>query len=373
MTAPESETRHLILPTETASQPAELDRINTLLETAGLGRPLREPATGTGQLVRVPLAPGADRVAVQDALLRLNRDGNQGVPAAMRDVDYTATTVEDGAAKQFLAAGKRTGFATIAWRAVDEEQMWAAPASSGTSRPVVALLDTEIHEHRWLTTASGAPCSEPADWSAPLTIVEPSFTADGENLGSHYGHATFIAGRIRLIAPAVKILSFKVMSRDGKVSEANLNGALQWLVDHPESNVDVVLMAMGRQRDAADDDSCDFQRLVTAIKTLAARGVKVVASAGNGHCNRPVVPAALATQTEHVYSVGAGTSPNDHAKFSNYGEWVTKWRPGTDLISLMPLRPSGSPDSDGYAEWSGTSFSAADYAGYLAAQVPPKV
>jgi hypothetical protein len=373
MTAPD-DARHLILPTGTANQPAELGRLNTLLEAAGLGQPLGEPAgPGTGELTRVPLASGADPVAVQEALLRLNRDGTQGVPVAMRDVDYTAATVEDGAHKQFLAAGKRTGFATIAWRAVDEEQMWAAPAWSGTgTRPVVALLDTEIRYHGWLMDASGAPCWEPApDWSAPLPIPQLAFTEDGPDLGSHYGHATFIAGRLRLIAPAVKILSFEVMGRDGKANEANLYSALKWLVDRP-GTASVVLMAMGRQQDAADDRSADFQNVKSAIETLAGQGVQVVASAGNGHSDKPVVPAALATQLEQVHSVGAGTSPDDRATFSNYGDWVTKWRPGTGLISLMPAQPTDSPYSDGYAEWSGTSFSAADYAGYLAARLTAK-
>ena len=373
MTAPESGTKHLILPTGTANQPSELGRINTLLETAGLGQPLVEP-TGldTGQLMRVRLAPGADLVAVQDTLLRLNRDGDHAVPTAMRDVDYTASTVEDGASKQFLAAGKRTGFATIAWRAVDDEQMWAAPAwSSRDRRPVVALLDTKIRCHQWLRDGSGALCWEPApEWRAPLPIP-PEVNEDGQDLGSHYGHATFIAGRLRLIAPAVKILSFEVMDRDGKANEANLSCALKWLVDN-EGTADVVLMAMGREQDPADDRSGDFQKVQRAIETLADRGVQIVASAGNGHSNKPVVPAALATRLDNVYSVGAGTSLNDHAKFSNYGEWVTKWRPGTDLISLMPARPKDSPGIDGYAEWSGTSFSAADYAGYLAAQITAK-
>ena len=65
-----------------------------------------------------------------------------------------------------------------------------------------------------------------------------------------------------------------------------------------------------------------------------------------------------------VVSVGAGTSGADHEPYSNHWPWVRQWRPGTH-VSLMPLAAEGK-DSNGYAVWSGTSFSAAIYAGELA-------
>jgi hypothetical protein len=82
-----------------------------------------------------------------------------------------------------------------------------------------------------------------------------------------------------------------------------------------------------------------------------------------------VYPAAFAADRgSPVTSVGAGVSEVDHAPFSNHGPWVTAWRAGTDVVSIMPLQPLTALDSNGFAAWSGNSFSAADLTGELAAQ-----
>lgn len=78
-----------------------------------------------------------------------------------------------------------------------------------------------------------------------------------------------------------------------------------------------------------------------------SQGVVFVAAAGSDGASYPIYPAAY----EHVLGVGA-TDPDDHkASFSNWGDYVDVYAPGVSLLSTVP--------SNGYAFWSGTSFSAA--------------
>ena len=53
--------------------------------------------------------------------------------------------------------------------------------------------------------------------------------------GSHYGHATFIAGLIRLEAPDARVLSMQMMNNAGKVEPVHVVHALNWLAGHPET------------------------------------------------------------------------------------------------------------------------------------------
>jgi subtilisin family serine protease len=65
---------------------------------------------------------------------------------------------------------------------------------------------------------------------------------------------------------------------------------------------------------------------------------------------------------------------DERAWFSNFGDWVTAWAPGVDIVSTFfhhngPAVPIGGLDPDnytGWAEWSGTSFAAPQVAGSIA-------
>ncbi|MEU0091580.1 hypothetical protein [Kribbella sp. NPDC006257] len=76
--------------------------------------------------------------------------------------------------------------------------------------------------------------------------------------------------------------------------------------------------------------------------------------------------------------MAAGMSRCLKEEYSSWGEWVTDWRLGGEVVSLMPMTPTtDSPavasSGAGYAKWSGTSFSAARFAAEYAAglQLPP--
>src|SRR5690606_8749674 len=133
-------------------------------------------------------------------------------------------------------------------------------------------------------------------------------------------------------------------------------------------------------------------------------GCAVVCSAGNDATDRPTFPAALYNWGDpditlpeagklapHV-AIGA-LKPNlsSVALYSNIGEWVTAFAPGTSVLSTLPQEIQGGvqpgsrldlygrrretidPDdfTGGFAIWSGTSFAAPYVAGLIARELSP--
>ena len=309
------------------------------------------------------------------------------------DQQFSAGTVEHGAryiglhtAGEFTGEGKKSGHGTVAWLAAPAYEMPQRPWQPDQP-PVIALLDSGVQPHDWLPEGGDPPFVVDATqygWPAPeLHQPAPPPGESAPYYGSHYGHATFIAGLIRLEAPGAQVLSMQVMNNAGKVSQPDVVDALAWLADHAHDvPVDIVLMCFGRQADPDDPDLDDLRKAMTGL------GKRVVASAGNDSSDQTVFPAAFAVEKNlRVVSVGAYATPTERAPYSNYGPWVREWRRGTNLVSTMPLTTrligekrvtdqagAGTPDvsatGNGFAWWSGTSFAAAVCAGELAERIP---
>lgn len=354
-------------------RPGEIDRLNKILQDAGLGHPLRRPAAGNAApgdagLVVLPVT-GADPMAVRDVLHAVVGQSGEGLHGLTPDIQYGVATAPDGARDAVLfASGKKSGHGTIAWLPAPSYLMPDPPPwRARPRRPVIALLDSGVQPHDWLPEPADGQqfvidAAQEYGWKAAVPVGEPPPDLP---FGSHWGHATFIAGLIRLAAPDAQVLSLQVMSSMGKVSEKNVIAALDWLAGHIEGGgtVDAVLMAFGRQADSEDGELKGVRK---AIRRLSRLGVTIVASAGNQNSERPVYPAAFATDSRlSVVSAGARISATERAPYSDYGVWVQQWREGTNILSIMPLTTKDTT-GNGYAWWNGTSFAAATYAGELA-------
>jgi len=282
---------------------------------------------------------------------------------------YGVHTVEDSPrdCQLFQASGLKSGHGTVSWTEVPESDMPHAPswAPPGTP-PVVLVLDSGVKRHPWLPARDKHPpfCvfAKPGPSSGlPL----PDTAADTDNFHGYWGHATFLAGLIRLTAPDAQVMSLKLMTDEGTVDDRDVAAALDWAIDHVRGGreIDVILMAFGRPKESGEANP---PLLKQQLHRLGRHGVRIVASAGNDGSNTQTIPACLAEDPDSpVVSVGAGFSAEDRAPYSNFGHWVREWRPGT-LISLMPLTTEMDRHGNGYARWSGTSFSAALLAGELA-------
>ena len=322
-----------------SAEPADVDKLNDTLQKHDLGRPLGQASrTAAGHLV-VPVTD-ADPVVLlhtlKDERLRIDPIYHNGT---------------------FFLDDKDVGHA-FAWAPITgepgiEQPRWE-PLPAHLRRPVIALLDSGVRPHPRLPEhREDDPFLQVSDllpepWRSPV--------ADGAGepgIVPQEGHATFMAGLIRVVAPSARVLSLRVMGDDGVVNESTVVSALQWLTGHRAAGnpVDVVCMAFGRR--PGDDGDHMLHEIERLLRGLADDGVSLVASAGNNHRSDPVFPGAF----DMVTAVGAGFG-GYHAGFSNYGDWVDRYRDGVDVLSIMP--------PDRWARWSGTSFAAATFAGDIA-------
>jgi hypothetical protein len=326
--------------TVTPAEPAQVDKLNDFLAEAGQGRPLASADRTAGSRLVVSVAGGAAEKVV-DTLRPAGFDTNRD--PLMR----TGTLMLAG-----KDIGHGFGLSILVHNPVVATPEWKEPGD-GLRRPVVALLDTAVGNHTWLVP----PAATEADPFLLATAV-PGLRAWSPQIATPMaadavlrGHATFIAGLIRMTAPSARILPLRVMADDGTAQESTVIDALTWLAGYVDSGrpVDVVCMAFGRR----PGQTSDLQEFEAAVRALAERGVQLVASAGNSHTHEKVYPAAF----DKVTAVGAG-SGGQHATFSNHGDWVDCYRDGVGVLGPVPPGQWG--------RWSGTSFAAAALVGDLA-------
>jgi hypothetical protein len=240
-------------------------------------------------------------------------------------------------------------------------------------------------------------------WDGPVTN-DPLV---GE-LDSDTGHCTFEAGIVRQVVPDATVLAVRVMHSDGVVYEGDLICALRHLAkriaaaraDDIAALVDVVSLSLGFFSESPHDAAV-ISGLHTVIDVLRGLGVVVVAAAGNYSTTRRFYPAAFAqpsTRQVPLISVGALNPNGSKAVFSDGGGWIKAWASGAMVVSTFPTDINGSrtpelmmrahpanqlppdvslpgeresldPDdySDGFAIWSGTSFSAPLVAAHVVA------
>ena len=176
------------------------------------------------------------------------------------------------------------------------------------------------------------------------------------------GHGTFIAGLLARVAPGCAIRVFQALTSFGDGKETDIAATILSVLD---DNKPPHILSLSFSGYTLDHPTC----LHTAIKAAINAGVVVVASAGNDGISRKAYPAAF----EGVVSVAA-LGPSGPAPFSNWGSWVRACAPGVDIPSTFwhfdgraHERYGVDPDRyEGWATWSGTSFSAPIVAGAIA-------
>nr|WP_221377382.1 S8/S53 family peptidase [Actinoplanes polyasparticus] len=334
----------------------DVDELNDRLDRDGRGRPFSAPGRRAGARRIVTVGKG-QAVPVFEALCG-------------SDFDLRLDNLHVGG-WEFMGKHWGHGFTWSELALLEADKPPRPPwekLPAGLRRPVIALLDTGVEQHPWIRV--GTPDdpfvihAEEVDRPRPFPRMLPVFSPGG-GPGRDAGHATFIAGLIRSAAPSARILSLQVMDDRGKVQESRVLEALSWLSDYagltgPDAGagrpVDVVCMAFGRE----PDDPDPFAEVENAMKPFTDAGIPLVASAGNDHTDKEVKPAA----SESVIAVGAGFG-RYHADFSNYGDWVNRYRDGVDIVDILP--GTAADGSEGrWVKWSGTSFAAAAFAADLA-------
>jgi hypothetical protein len=282
----------------------------------------------------------------------------------------------------------------------------AAPVAGGRSLP-----STPAPPRRSTAKRAATPTDpEPDERGCRVVVVDTGFAEEGvrpagldvdgvafggarrdlpdvdgdRSLDPASGHATFIAGVVRRLAPRAQVEIHQVLSTFGDASDAEVAQVLEALAtrlrDEAEAGGEPPHTIVNLSFAGYSDDDETPPAIASALAALKAQGAVLVAAAGNDSTCRPAYPAASAG----VLAVGA-LDEDGPAWFTNHGPWVQACAPGVDVLSRFfryaegapaaESKPTGDedhaqqPDGNGWARWSGTSFAAPIVAGVLARRI----
>jgi subtilisin family serine protease len=148
--------------------------------------------------------------------------------------------------------------------------------------------------------------------------------SDGNGTDDCNGHGTHVAGTIGGstygVAKSVSLVAVRVLDCSGSGSTSGVIAGVDWVTSHHSASA-VANMSLGGSASTALD---------SAVSNSIASGVTYAIAAGNDNadaCNdSPArVPAAL--------TVGATTSSDARASYSNYGSCLDVFAPGSSITS----------------------------------------
>jgi thermitase len=211
-------------------------------------------------------------------------------------------------------------FAALQWglQKIRAPEAWARTKGNAN---VLAVID------------SGVQLDHP-DLQAKI-VAGYNFITPGTPPDDDYGHGTHVAGiaaartnngiGIAGVSWNARIMPLKMLDAGGGGTTYDLARAIKYAAQH---NARVANMSLGGY---SGDDRC-WQAVQVAADYAHARGVVLVAAAGNYGTNEPFFPAACS----HVIAVAATDENDQHPYFSNYGNWIDIAAPGTNIWSTYP-------------------------------------
>jgi subtilisin family serine protease len=182
-------------------------------------------------------------------------------------------------------------------------------------------------------------------------VAQRSFVG-GDPLFDRNGHGTFVAGEIAAVTDNgvgvagvglnVDLIVAKVAGRSGRVDPADEAAAIRWAV---RKHADVINLSLSIARDPARPSWNRSRLEAEAIRYAIARGVIVVAAAGNCPSKAPC-PAGYPAALPGVIGAGAVDGNLRPARFSPSDRLgVDLVAPGVSIVSTIP-RSLAQPDCE---------------------------
>ncbi|MER7191400.1 S8 family peptidase [Streptomyces flaveolus] len=141
---------------------------------------------------------------------------------------------------------------------------------------------------------------------------------DGNGHGTHV--ATTIAGSTYGVAKKAKIVAVRVLDNNGSGTTAGVIAGIDW-VTRNHSGPSVANLSLGGGASTTLD---------AAVRTSIASGVTYAVAAGNSNANASSYSPARVTE---AITVGATTSTDARAGYSNYGSVLDVFAPGSSITA----------------------------------------
>ena len=176
--------------------------------------------------------------------------------------------------------------------------------------------------------------------------------SDGRGTGDCNGHGTHVAGIIGSktfgVAKQTKLIPVRVLDCSGSGYNSYVIAGLNWIAArYRAGDLSVVNMSLGGAASSTLDE---------AVANLIAKGIPVVVAAGNDNLDACDYSPARAPD---AITVGATTTDDSRASYSNFGSCVDIFAPGSGI-------PSTWLGTNTYTYLNGTSMAAPNVAGVIA-------
>ena len=179
------------------------------------------------------------------------------------------------------------------------------------------------------------------------------FDAFGGTGSDCNGHGTHVAGTIAGttlgVAPAASLIAVRVLDCAGAGSVSGVISGIDWAINHHTSAPAVMNLSLG---------STKSDSLNSAIDRAYADGITVVVAAGNSNVDACTV--SPASNKVSALTVGATTSTDARASYSNYGSCLDMFAPGSNITSAWYSSTTAT------SSLSGTSMASPHVAGLAA-------
>ncbi|GIF08451.1 S8 family peptidase [Actinoplanes siamensis] len=166
------------------------------------------------------------------------------------------------------------------------------------------------------------------------------------------GHGTFVAavaaGNTYGVAKSANVVGVRVLDNNGSGTTAGVIAGIDWVTAHAAAGRSVANLSLGGGASSTLD---------AAVRRSIAAGIPYAIAAGNSGANAGTTSPARVTE---ALTVGATSSTDARASWSNYGSVLDLFAPGVTITSAW--RTSDSATYTG----SGTSFSSPHVAGAAA-------
>lgn len=176
--------------------------------------------------------------------------------------------------------------------------------------------------------------------------------ADDQGTNDCNGHGTHVAGTVAGtsygVAKSATVIPVRVLDCTGSGFTSSVIAGVNWVIANHPGGPAVINMSLGGPANSTLD---------SAVADAAAAGITVVAAAGNSNTDACSTSPARAPQ---ALTIGATTSTDARASYSNYGSCVNLFAPGSSITSAW------STSSTATRTISGTSMAAPHVAGMVA-------